>query len=113
MDKLPVLDQRVSTNSKSEKEHSPLVIELLARTLERQAQNEPWKLYRDQKMRAAQIFREKMNARRKLNQPAINYAAPASSVPRTSQEAQSVLDRDGSMQNKGPTPVDEQIQPRL
>ena len=66
LDKLPVLDQPKSANSGIAKEHSPLVTEILARTLEHQAQNEPLKLYRNRKMRTAQIFREKMNARRRL-----------------------------------------------
>ena len=58
------------------------MIEILARTLEHQAENEPSKLYREQKMRAAQIFREKMNGRRKENLPTINYRFGAKCRPR-------------------------------
>ena len=46
---------------------SPLVVELLAKTLEHQAQSEPSKLNRERMFKVAQVFREKMKERFRPN----------------------------------------------
>ena len=52
---------------KKPKPSSPLVVELLARTMEHQAESEPSKLNRHGKLKAAQMFREKMKERVRPN----------------------------------------------
>ena len=46
-------------DKKKSKPSSPVAIELLARTLEHQAEGEPSKLNRERKLRDAQVLRQK------------------------------------------------------